>query len=83
MDTTRYSLEALLEALGPVALSEVARSLGVSTRWVYNRRRRGFTWIEADEVAVHFGHLPWQVWPEWLAWSLAEAETDNCGALAA
>jgi hypothetical protein len=26
---------------------------------------RGIGWIEADELAVRCGFLPWEVWPEW------------------
>lgn len=65
MDNNRYSLDRLFEVLGGLTANQVAGSLGLPPKWVYNRRVRGLTWIEADEVAVHFGFLPWQIWPEW------------------
>lgn len=44
---------------------QIAAHVGRSKTHGYNRLRQGVTWTEADEWAVAYRLLPYEVWPEW------------------
>lgn len=64
-ETKRYPLEEVLRLAG--SQNELARRVGVDRAtvvgWV---RRGGLPEDQADRVAVTFGVLPFELWPEWL-----------------
>ena len=39
--------------------------MGISRATAYRRASDGAKWSEADDWAVAFGHLPYEIWPEW------------------
>jgi len=47
------------------ALTGVRARCGLNRKGVHNRIIRGVGWAEADELAIRFGYMPWEVWPEW------------------
>jgi hypothetical protein len=59
-----YPLGPLL-ALTGLALEEFAEAVGISRATAYRRAKDGVKWSEADEWAVAFRYLPYEVWPEW------------------
>lgn len=59
-----YPLQALL-ALARTDPEAFAQKVGISRATYYRRVKHGVTWTEADEWAVAFGYLPFEVWPEW------------------
>lgn len=60
----RYPLHPLIQATG-LSWEEMADRRKRSKTFGFKRLREGLTWSEADEWAVGFGLLPYEVWPEW------------------
>lgn len=61
----RFDIKALMNACGSPTAATFAERAGTNRKWVHNRVLRGLNWIEADELAIRCGFLPWEVWPEW------------------
>lgn len=59
-----YPLPPLIQATG-LSWEEMAARRKRSKTFGFKRLRDGLTWAEADEWAVGFGLLPYEVWPEW------------------
>jgi hypothetical protein len=59
-----YPLSPLL-ALTGLTPEGFADKLSISRASAYRRKKDGVKWSEADEWAVVFGYLPYEVWPEW------------------
>lgn len=60
----RYPLNVLLTRIG-LTPEEFAEKVAISRATAYRRVQEGVTWTEADEWAVRFGFLPFEVWPTW------------------
>ena len=60
-----FDLRRLMQKVGAPTAQAMAELCGLNRKGVHNRINRGIGWIEADELAVRCGFLPWEVWPEW------------------
>jgi hypothetical protein len=49
----------------PDNVTEIARVLGLSRTQVYRYRTNGVNARAADELAVHIGFHPLEIWPDW------------------
>jgi len=61
----RYPLDRLERVTGVFGNDALSRHLGRSPDCVAKLRSRGLSWVQADEVAVAVGLLPYLIWPEW------------------
>ena len=66
MDVKRtFDFKELMNKAGAPTAQVMAEMCGLNRKGVHNRINRGIGWIEADELAVRCGFLPWEVWPQW------------------
>jgi hypothetical protein len=54
-----------MKRVGAETAQAMAEICDISVKSVHNRIIRGIGWIEADELAIRCGFLPWEVWPDW------------------
>jgi hypothetical protein len=60
-----FDFKELMRKAGAPTAQMMAEMCGLNRKGVHNRINRGIGWIEADELAVRCGFLPWEVWPHW------------------
>ncbi|MFB4293276.1 hypothetical protein ACBI99_36940 [Nonomuraea sp. ATR24] len=63
-DEPTYPLERLLDRIN-LSVEQFAEMVGISRPTAYRRMKHGVKWAEADDWAVAFGFLPYEIWPEW------------------
>ena len=61
----RFDIHALESAIGSCTARGTGEILGLSTKAIHNRRLRGLTWADADDLSIRCGYMPWEIWPEW------------------
>ena len=69
-----FDFKALMAAAGAPTAQVMAERCGLNRKGVHNRIVRGIGWVEADELAVRCGFLPWEVWPEWADVTFEDAD---------
>lgn len=60
-----FDFKQLMDRVGAPTAQLMAEICGLNRKGVHNRILRGIGWVEADELAVRCGFMPWEVWPEW------------------
>lgn len=63
--TERFPIGPLESLLGGLADIPLAERLACPRRNLYRWRKNGINALRADELAVHLGHHPGEIWPEW------------------
>ena len=60
-----FDFKRLMNLVGAETAQSMSLRCGLNRKGVHNRIIRGVGWAEADELAIRFGYMPWEVWPEW------------------
>ncbi len=60
-----FDFKRLMDRVGAPTAQVMAEICGLNRKAVHNRILRGIGWVEADELAIRCGFMPWEVWPEW------------------
>ena len=63
--TTRWPIEAVLDACANPPVTVFAARLGISTRTVWRWHHTGLSDTQADTIAVTLGYHPANIWPHW------------------
>ncbi len=63
--TTRWPLDAVLDACANPPVTVLAARLGISTRTIWRWHHTGLSDTQADTIAVTLGYHPANIWPHW------------------